>query len=261
MIGCHRYLVNPLRKCLFYFHLSPFDLGDIFTKRYFLTAAYDGHVRFLDHSRNVVKSALLHSAPITTVCIVPEVNSPDTHTIATSSHDLTAQLTRISFSADTVHSPKPLCSLLLHTAPVSSVSSSISGSHLLTSSWDGLIGLWDTVVLLQDEISLDLVEANDREKKRRKVSGESDQPKRKAPISILKSHTARVSKAIFGNHPSNAKTAYSCGFDSTVRTWDVENSVCAATIVWGASFTWSFLTLICAFVNRMQQKNPCLTSL
>jgi ribosome biogenesis protein len=237
MIGCHRYLVNPFRKWLFYSHLSQFDLRNIFTKRYFLTAAYDGHIRVLDHSRNVVKSVLLHSAPITTVCIVPEVNSePDTHTIATSSHDLTAQLTRISLSADAVHPPKPLCTLLLHTAPVSSVSSSISGSHLLTSSWDGLIGLWDTAVPLQDEISLDLVEPADREKKRRKVSSESDQPKRKAPISILKSHTARVSKAIFGNHPSNAKTAYSCGFDSTVRTWDVENSVCTATIVWGSFF-------------------------
>lgn len=65
-------------------------------------------------------------------------------------------------------------------------------------------------------------------KKRRKVD-EAAKPRRKAPLGVLKSHTARVSKALFSNHNDNI--AYSAGIDSTIRTWDVENGVCTNTIV------------------------------
>ena len=157
-------------------------------------------------------------------------SDPDTYLLATASHDLTAQLTRISFVHDSSQSAVPLATLHLHTGPVSSVSSDVSGSHLLTSSWDGLIGLWDVVIPSSDEVPLDQVEAEER-RKRRKVDNESKRPRRKAPVSVLKSHTARVSKVIFGNEQSNAKTAYSCGFDSTLRTWDVEKCICTSTIV------------------------------
>jgi len=70
-------------------------------------------------------------------------------------------------------------------------------------------------------------------KKRRKVGDELEKAKRKAPITVLKGHTARVSKVVFGKEET--KVAYSCGFDSTVRTWDVENGICTNTIV-GAVF-------------------------
>jgi ribosome biogenesis protein YTM1 len=55
--------------------------------------------------------------------------------------------------------------------------------------------------------------------------------KRKAPIAVLKSHTARVSKALFATGLPGKGKAYSCGFDSTVRTWDVESGVCVNTFV------------------------------
>ena len=43
-----------------------------------------------------------------------------------------------------------------------------------------------------------------------------------------------MSKAIFENAGDGVgvgRVAFSCGFDSTVRMWDVENSVCTHTIV------------------------------
>lgn len=49
------------------------------------------------------------------------------------------------------------------------------------------------------------------------------------PAAVLKSHTARVSKAIFDS--TNPRSAYSCGWDSTVRSWDVESGVCVNTVV------------------------------
>jgi ribosome biogenesis protein len=132
---------------------------------------------------------------------------------------------------------KPLASLHLHNAPVSSVSSNSTGSHLLTSSWDGLIGFWDTSIPSSDEVQEPLPNERDH-KKRRKLEG-SDKPRRKAPLSVLKSHTARVSKVLFapaGNtskaeNNGEKKKAYSCGFDSTVRFWDTEYGVCDHTIV------------------------------
>ena len=51
---------------------------------------------------------------------------------------------------------------------------------------------------------------------------------------------------LFGWEAKGAN-AYSCGFDSTVRTWDVENGVCVSTIVSRflspSSFFLSFLAL------------------
>jgi ribosome biogenesis protein YTM1 len=40
-----------------------------------------------------------------------------------------------------------------------------------------------------------------------------------------------VSKALFAAGELAKGKAYSCGFDSTVRTWDVESGVCINTIV------------------------------
>ncbi|KAF7338521.1 Microtubule binding protein [Mycena venus] len=184
----------------------------------FLTASYDGHLRAFDYSQNQVWSTAIHGAPITSFCIVPST-SADSHLIATACHDLTAQLTEINL--ESTQKTKALATLHLHTAPLSAVSSNSSGSQILTASWDGLVGLWDTLVPDNDEVPEPA--AGDR-KKRRKIEG--NRPKRKAPLMVLKSHTARVSGAVFNDE----KTAYSCGFDSTVRAWDLEHGVCSHTI-------------------------------
>jgi len=69
-----------------------------------------------------------------------------------------------------------------------------------------------------------------RRTKRRKVDGE--RATRKAPLLVLKSHTGRVSRAVFGTvGGGDGMTAYSCGFDSTVRMWDTEAGLCTQTIV------------------------------
>jgi len=149
--------------------------------------------------------------------------------IATASHDLTGRLVRVSLDSDTEGpTSSTLASLHLHTSPLSAIAYSRSGEHLLTASWDTLIGLWESRVPEEDEV--DVVELQTDRRKRRKVVGRDSEPrpKRKAPLSVLKSHTARVSKAAFS---STGKSAFSCGFDSTVRSWDVENCVCTNTIV------------------------------
>jgi ribosome biogenesis protein YTM1 len=147
--------------------------------------------------RKIRPGSAIHAAPITSFCVVPST-STDSHLIATASHDLTAQLTEINL--ESTEKTKPLASLHLHTAPLSAVSSNSSGSQILTASWDGLVGLWDTLVPDSDEVPEPA--AGDR-KKRRKIEG--TKPKRKAPLMVLKSHTARVSGAVFNDEKNSVQ--------------------------------------------------------
>ncbi|KAG6856668.1 ribosome biogenesis protein ytm1 [Tephrocybe sp. NHM501043] len=193
----------------------------------FLTASYDGYIRSFDYSKETTSSTQAHCAPITSICVVSA--SDDTYTIASASHDLTAQLTQITPSTNGSSSPskpKPLTTLHLHTAPVSSISTNSAGTHLLTASWDGLIGLWDTQIPENDEVPEPEVGERDR-KKRRKVEENKKVP-RKAPVDVLKSHVGKVSGVVFAQ--GQEKEAYSCGMDSTVRIWDTENGVSVHTI-------------------------------
>lgn len=190
-----------------------------------LTASYDGHIRSFDYSQTLLHATPVHTAPITCICVVS--SSQDSYLVGSASQDLTARLTQFSHIDEP--SSRTLASLHLHTAPVASIASNTSGKYLLTASWDSLIGLWDTSVPTTDEVPDTQASADAGRKKRRKVE-EADKPVRKAPLSVLKSHTARVSRALFG-HTEDTNVAYSCGLDSTIRTWDVENSVCTHTVV------------------------------
>lgn len=47
----------------------------------------------------------------------------------------------------------------------------------------------------------------------------------------MKSHTGRVSRALFSPLASAEHVAYSCSLDSTFRSWDTTSGVCTSTIV------------------------------
>lgn len=106
----------------------------------------------------LASSSLLHQTPITLFCIILSNDKEGSHTIATSSHDLTTQLCQFtihprSMDLDTTPSTSIIpASLHLYTIPVSFVSSSLTGTHLLTLSWDGLMGLWDTSIPFSNEV-------------------------------------------------------------------------------------------------------------
>ncbi|KNZ78993.1 Ribosome biogenesis protein YTM1 [Termitomyces sp. J132] len=194
----------------------------------FFTASYDGSIRSFDYSKNATSSTLAHSAPISSICVVS--SSDDTHIIASASHDLTAQINKITLAtpgSSTSSKSTPLATLHLHTAPLSSIVSNTAGTHLLTASWDGLIGFWDTTVPVKDEVPEEEVGGRGGRQKRRRVE-EGPRPPRKAPIEVLKSHVGRVSGVVFA--PGLEEKAYSCGFDSTVRVWDMESGVSVHTV-------------------------------
>ncbi|KAK7680320.1 ribosome biogenesis protein ytm1 [Cerrena zonata] len=221
---------------------------------HFLTASYDGQLRVFDYSQKLLNTIPLHEAPATSIAIIPNFDEKS-HLVASGSHDLTARLTKISLSdplSSETTSYQTLASLHLHTAPISSISSNASGKQLLTASWDGLIGLWDTIIPGSDEVPSE--ETGERKKRRKITNGDGEQRvKRKAPLNVLKSHTARVSKAVF---VGNGKEAVSAGLDETVRKWDVENGVCVNTITAAAkpfldiALTSSQQTVLAASTDR-----------
>lgn len=163
---------------------------------------------------------------MTSFTVVPSrpAHSDQDMLVVTASHDCTAQISRVSLcEAETTCTP--LATLHLHDSPVADVASSRDGENILTAGWDGLIGLWSTNVPETDEVPLETVAGPERKKRRKLQEGSS--VKTKAPSAVLRSHTARVSAVRF----SSGGRAVSCGFDSTVRTWDVERGLCAHTIV------------------------------
>ncbi|KAG9126195.1 ribosome biogenesis protein ytm1 [Ceratobasidium sp. 392] len=196
-------------------------------KNFFLTASHDGCVRVHDSSRQAVATISSHSAPVTSACWASPYsieNFEGEQLIASASFDHTIHLT--SLSAPTNPEWSTLATLHLHTAPVSSISASSSEQQLISAGWDGLLGVWTTEIPDQDEVQ-DIQETI--QKKRRKLGKGSSSAVKKSPAAVLKSHTGRVSKAIFDPSTGGTK-AYSCSWDSTVRVWDVESGVCVNTV-------------------------------
>ncbi|GAA5912723.1 Ytm1p [Sporobolomyces salmoneus] len=127
--------------------------------------------------------------------------------------------------------PKTLYTLSLHQAPISSVrsrsplssptTSSSSAPHLLTAGWDGLIGVWDLGKGVNEETLGD--SGFERTKKKRRKSTSIESVKNKTPMSVLRGHTNKVSRALFDRN--DASVAYSAGWDHTVRIWDLEHGI------------------------------------
>ncbi|KAI0308141.1 WD40-repeat-containing domain protein [Multifurca ochricompacta] len=183
------------------------------------------YIPHIDRAQTLLHTAPWHPAPITSFTIVSsnKASSEQDVLVVTASHDRTAQISRASLNG-TETTSTPLATLHLHDAPIADVASNQSGNRILTAGWDGLIGLWSSSIPEIDEVPLEAIAAPER-KKRRKVQ-EDGSVKTKAPSAVLRSHTARVSAVKF----SSADDAVSCGFDSTIRTWDVERGLCSHTI-------------------------------
>lgn len=193
----------------------------------FLTASYDGLVRVFDSSQQLEQTIQGHTGPITAICLLRQKEQIESGSwlLSSSSQDGTARLSTIDFDAKT---SKTLASLHLHSSPVSSIAASSDQTKLITADWDALLGVWDTRIPEDDEVPLEMAEHGERSKKRRRTNGSGDVPKRKAPLAVLKSHTNRITEALFSS--INESIAYSCSLDSTIRSWDVEAGVCVETL-------------------------------
>lgn len=122
-----------------------------------------------------------------------------------------------------------------HASPVSSLAPSSDGQYVLTAGWDSTIAIFpvhhapsahDPAVPVPRQLS-------NRQTKRRKVDPSlADEPEdadvskggwRVAPEAVLRGHQARVGKALWDK--SDQGRVWSCGWDGSVRGWDVDLQV------------------------------------
>ncbi|KAF8343088.1 ribosome biogenesis protein YTM1 [Cantharellus anzutake] len=199
----------------------------------FLAGFYDNMIRIYNESQEVLHTVGGHSGPISDASWVPSSSSPPSLFLS-SSYDTTARI--ISYDAIENDTPKSLASMHLHTQPISSARADSNGEFALTASWDQLIGLWTLKIPEAHEVHAPEQVIQTTSRKRRKLgkgngfdSSDADSNvMRKAPEMVLKSHTGRVSKALFD--PLGRKEAWSAGWDCTVRKWDVETGICLQTV-------------------------------
>lgn len=153
--------------------------------------------------------------------------------------------------------------LHLHTGPVSSLSPSLDYSKVLTSSWDGLLGVFklptrEEPLEERHEVGPEpgsyLTGVDRRSKKRRlnvkdataTETPNGEQPNglpaansggyRKSPEMVLRGHNGRIGGSIWDKE--QAGTVWSAGWDGSVRGWDVESGGCEVVKVGCHIFGW-----------------------
>lgn len=130
---------------------------------------------------------------------------------------------------------KEIMTLHLHTAPISSISPSADFSQVLTSSWDGTLGVFALPTLdnpLEEvhDVSAEPTSYLPGQKKRRKNAAAGGSEKevrgeggwRKQPEMVMRGHDGRIGGAIWDKSPSSRKI-WSAGWDGSVRGWESDS--------------------------------------
>jgi len=185
-----------------------------------LSGSYDGLLRVWNKSGQVIAtstspSAGGHSSSIKSARFISPTR------IASSGLDRTIRVWKYTkvedhFSADL----KPILELYGHKGSVDSINVHGPSNRILSASADGTIGLWTTVKNSAPAAS-DALLTSRPTAKRRKITTSTSTPQR-GPLSIIHSHTAPVTAAIF--NPLDSTVAYSASQDHTVRTFDLTTS-------------------------------------
>lgn len=152
------------------------------TLSFFLVGSYDSTAKIYDSSQRLVHTIGGHSGPVTSArWITPDLaaHSGGAKSLVTGSHDGTAMIVEIINSERPKNEPSSnrLASLRLHSGPISSVVANQAGTHILTSGWDTLLGIFSAEVPEEDEVPEDA--SVQPRKKRRKVTEKENRPKRK----------------------------------------------------------------------------------
>jgi ribosome biogenesis protein YTM1 len=173
------------------------------------------------------------------------------------------RLVDLASHADPSAGCREIMTLHLHTGPVSSLSPSLDYSNVLTSSWDGLLGVFklptrEEPLEERHEVGPEpgsyLTGVDRRSKKRRlnvKDTTAIETPNgeqanglpaansggyRKSPEMVLRGHNGRIGGSIWDKE--QAGTVWSAGWDGSVRGWAVESGGCEVVKVSCQSFRW-----------------------
>jgi ribosome biogenesis protein YTM1 len=149
---------------------------------FILVGSYDSTAKIYDSSQRLIHTIRGHTGPVTSArWITPKLttHSGGAKTLVTGSHDGTAMIVEIPNSEGPTNEPSStrLASLHLHSGPISSVIANQAGTHILTSGWDTILGVFSAEIPEEDEVPEDASVLP--RKKRRKTAEKENRPKRK----------------------------------------------------------------------------------
>lgn len=207
--------------------VSALDVGD----REIISGSYDGIVRTWNLSGKVEKQYSGHSGPIRAVKYISNtrlVSAGNDRTLRlwkTKNDDLKNNLEQ---DEDDVEDGKTLAILEGHKAPVVSVD--VNANRIISASYDSTIGFWSTnykEMTVIDPMADLGNNVSTAAQKRRKLALKDGSIRRRAPLSLLESHTAPVEQVIFDSNDSTV--GYSVSQDHTIKTWDLVTARCVDT--------------------------------
>lgn len=217
--------------------VSALDVNDDF--RHIYSGSYDGVVRTWNMSGKVEKQYSGHTGAVKAVKYISNTR------IVSAGNDRSLRLWKTknddgSVSNNTgdeddeenIEDGKTLAILEGHKAPVVSLDVA-SNSRILSASYDNTVALWSTIY--KEMTAIDHLEGiqnpnnkiSTAAKKRRKLTLKDGTIRRRAPLSLLESHTGPVEQVIF-DHGDNT-VGYSVSQDHTIKTWDLVTARCIDT--------------------------------
>jgi ribosome biogenesis protein YTM1 len=190
-----------------------------------LSGSYDGLLRMWNKSGQIIATSSSSSAGGHTSSIKSGKFISPTQ-IASSGLDRTIRIWKYSEAEDGFSGClKPILELYGHKAGIDSIDVHGPSNRILSACTDGTIGLWTTQKSSAPAVDASLLNSGPTAK-RRKLTTSTSTPQR-GPLSLISSHTAPVSAAIF--NPLDATVGYSASYDHTVRTLDLTTSTIVDT--------------------------------
>lgn len=200
-------------------------------------SSYLSHVRVLSLADNAASKDPLYTLPLpstlgATCCswLSPQDQDRDV-LVGAGGMDRRAHIFRLPSLGAEAGEASEIMTCHLHTGPISSIAASRDYSRVLTSSWDGQLG-----VFALPTASRPLEESHDvaaeptsylpgQNKKRRKTAQGAEEAGgggwRKQPEMVMRGHDGRIGGAIWDQ--SDSARVWSAGWDGSVRGWDAES--------------------------------------
>ncbi|RDL41374.1 Ribosome biogenesis protein YTM1 [Venustampulla echinocandica] len=190
-----------------------------------LSGSYDGLLRIWNKSGQTIATSTSASGGGHTSSIKSAKFVSPTQ-IASSGLDRTIRVWKYAEAADGFSGElRPSLELYGHKGSIDSIDVHGPSHRVLSASSDGTVGLWTTQKSLAPAASSSLIMSAPIAK-RRKLTTQTSTPQR-GPLSLISSHTAPVTAAIF--NPLDSTVAYSASQDHTIRTIDLTTSAVVDT--------------------------------
>ncbi|KAJ1915973.1 ribosome biogenesis protein ytm1 [Mycoemilia scoparia] len=184
----------------------------------FLTGSYDGALRVWNSSKECEQTAKVHDGPVKCVSTVATSTSQDgSAVIYSGSQDQSA--ISWEFRDDKF---VPVYKALGHTGSIDSISVNSQNTHFITASSDSTLKIWSSSVPSTSEVEVDSVPKSKKAKHASQVELIT-----KAALSTCTGHVGGVTSTLFDR--SDDKKAFSCGWDHSIRTWDMETCTNVST--------------------------------